>query len=54
MWDLVDFTKLFKMRACKNVIYGKEIDVAIWTARWEEIGNDVCVCESRVTYTKVG
>ena len=52
MWNVMYFTKLFKVRVCKKVINEKEIDVAVWTARWEEIGNDVCVCESKVTYTK--
>ena len=41
VWDVVYFTKLFKMRARKKVINGKEIDVAVWTTRCEEIGNDV-------------
>ena len=40
------------MGACEEVIDGEEVNVAVWTTRQEEIG-DVCMCDSRVTYTKM-
>ena len=34
------------------MINGEKITIAIWTARWEEIGDYVRVGDSRVTYTR--
>ena len=40
------------MGASEEVIDGDEVNAAVWTTRREEIGDDVCVSDSRVTYTK--